>query len=333
MPDKASPSEIRVVHTIPTSEPNVWLGLPNIRLSMSMRLTPFYPVHSCLVMSDLPIALKWEPGLIGMSIALALYGVLVCQYLFYILAFPRDRRLIKCAVFLVFILDTVNTLTSLSFHCRTLILCRWKTTNACSFQLTWDLSATLVSGLFVSFFVQCFYAHRVWIICGLSKPLTGIVLFVALAALGEFCPQSHSLSLIRSAFGMCMSLMAVLRNLLTKPFLNCQVTLGDMYSTNDIGTMFNNPYSAVNALASAICDGIITTSIYICLRRPYGGLLRKENCITQFNIVFVRMGTINFVSALAMAILSFRDQSVGKYLPAAPGFLLSKAYSNSMLAV
>lgn len=298
MPDKASPSEIRVVHTIPTSEPNVWLGLPNIRLSMSMRLTPFYPVHSCLVMSDLPIALKWEPGLIGMSIALALYGVLVCQYLFYILAFPRDRRLIKCAVFLVFILDTVNTLTSLSFHCRTLILCRWKTTNACSFQLTWDLSATLVSGLFVSFFVQCFYAHRVWIICGLSKPLTGIVLFVALAAL---------------AFGM--------------------LTLGDMYSTNDIGTMFNNPYSAVNALASAICDGIITTSIYICLRRPYGGLLRKENCITQFNIVFVRMGTINFVSALAMAILSFRDQSVGKYLPAAPGFLLSKAYSNSMLAV
>ncbi|KAI6147975.1 hypothetical protein BKA82DRAFT_4146690 [Pisolithus tinctorius] len=249
-------------------------------------------------MADISIALKWGPGLIGMTIGLAFYGVSVWQYLFYIMSFSRDRRLVKCAVFLVFVLDTVNTLTSLSFYCRTLILCRWKTTNSCTLRLPWDLSANLGSGFFVSFFVQCFYAHRVWIIGGQSKLLMGIVLFVALTAL---------------VLGFLM--------------------LGDMYNNNDLGALFNNPYSPVNALASAICDGIITTSIYLSLRRSQSGLLQKQNSLQKLNIVFVQMGTITSLSALSMAILYYQNQPVGEYLTSAPGFMISKAYSNSMLAV
>lgn len=39
------------------------------------------------------------------------------------------------------------------------------------------------------------------------------------------------------------------------------------------------------------------------------------------------------LSSLAMAILYYQDQLVGKYLTAAPGAILGKTYSNSMLAV
>ncbi|KAI6110171.1 hypothetical protein EV401DRAFT_346166 [Pisolithus croceorrhizus] len=77
-------------------------------------------------------------------------------------------------------------------------------------------------------------------------------------------------------------------------------------------------YAPINALGSAICDMIITT-------------------------IFVQMGLITSIrsvllhaissSAVTLAILYFQDQPTAQYLTAAPGFMLSKAYSNSMLAV
>ncbi|KAI6019479.1 hypothetical protein BKA83DRAFT_4306498 [Pisolithus microcarpus] len=256
-------------------------------------------------MADVSTALKWGPGFVGMSIGLAMYGVLVRQFLFYTMAFPRDKRLVKCVALLVFVLDTVNTLTCLSFYCRTLILCRWKTSYTCTLQPSWDLSTNLVSRFMVSFLVQCFYAHRVWMICGRSKLLTSIVLFVALAAL---------------VFGVLL--------------------LKDSYTTRNNGNFFYSPYSLFNALASAICDGLITTTMYLSLRGSRSGLRRllpihsrKENCITKLNVIFVHMGMITFLSTITMCILSFRSQPVGEFLTAAPGFMLSKAYSNSMLAI
>ncbi|KIN96638.1 hypothetical protein M404DRAFT_242551 [Pisolithus tinctorius Marx 270] len=45
------------------------------------------------------------------------------------------------------------------------------------------------------------------------------------------------------------------------------------------------------------------------------------------------MGLITFMGALAMTILYFQDQLVGKYFTAAPGAILGKTYANSMLAV
>ncbi|KIK17598.1 hypothetical protein PISMIDRAFT_223669 [Pisolithus microcarpus 441] len=131
-------------------------------------------------------------------------------------------------------------------------------------------------------------------ICGRSKLLTSIVLFVALAAL---------------VFGVCT------------------------YTTRNNGNFFYSPYSLFNALASAICDGLITTTMYLSLRGSRSGLRRKENCITKLNVIFVHMGMITFLSTITMCILSFRSQPVGEFLTAAPGFMLSKAYSNSMLAI
>ncbi|KAI6147980.1 hypothetical protein BKA82DRAFT_4146754 [Pisolithus tinctorius] len=164
--------------------------------------------------------------------------------------------------------------------------------------MPWDLSGALGTSFFTAFIVQCFYAHRVWIIGDRNKLLTGAVLITALTQLG---------------FGL--------------------VLLGTACHTGLISTLFISLFSPINALGGAICDAIITISVLFYLRPSRTGRLRKEHHIQKLNVVFVQMGLITFMGALAMTILYFQDQLVGKYFTAAPGAILGKTYANSMLAV
>lgn len=164
--------------------------------------------------------------------------------------------------------------------------------------MPWDLSSALGTSFTTAFFVQCFYAHRVWIIGNRNKFLTGAVLIAALVQFG---------------FGVAL--------------------LGAVCHSELINTLFVSPFSPVNALGSAICDAIITTSIYFYLRSSRAGLLWKDNYIQKLNFVFVRMGVLTCLGALAMTILYYYDQKSGSNLTTAPGAILGKTYANSMLAV
>ncbi|KAI6030319.1 hypothetical protein EDC04DRAFT_2711419 [Pisolithus marmoratus] len=161
------------------------------------------------------------------------------------------------------------------------------------------LTVAFASNFCVAFLVQCFYAHRVWIIGRQNKLLTCGALLAATAQL---------------VFGT--------------------LTLEDAYDSNNIATFFSNPDSAANALISAICDAIITASVYFCLRHSENGSgLVREDPIQKLNLVFVQMGLITFTSALTTSALYYESDLVGEYFTAAPVSLLSKTYSNSMLAV
>lgn len=242
---------------------------------------------------------NWGPGLAGFAVGLALYGVSAFQCLFYIVAFPKDKRIIKSAVFLVFFLDSVNTLSFLCFYFRLLIIYRWNTAYPPTSEMT-CLTIAFATNSCIAFFVQCFYAHRVWIIGDRNKLLTCVVLFAALTQL---------------VFG--------------------SLIVEDAYESDNVATFFSNPAdSAVNALASAVCDAIITASVYFCLRRPGAGLgPMRENPIQKFNLVFVQMGLITFTSALTTSVLYYESDLIGQYFTAAPVSMLGKTYSNSMLAV
>ncbi|KAI6105286.1 hypothetical protein EDD16DRAFT_1633184 [Pisolithus croceorrhizus] len=78
---------------------------------------------------------------------------------------------------------------------------------------------------------------------------------------------------------------------------------------------------------------IITTSVFFYFRHSQARLLWRANYMCKLNLVFVQMGLITSSSAITLAILYFQDQLTAQYLTAAPGCMLSKAYSNSMLAV
>lgn len=97
--------------------------------------------------------------------------------------------------------------------------------------------------------------------------------------------------------------------------------------------MADSVFLPLNSFATAICDAIITTSILFYLRPWCTGLVRRENYIQRISYVFVQMGVITFINALLVAILYFQSSHAGSYLTLAPGAVLSKSYTNSMLAV
>ncbi|KAI6104487.1 hypothetical protein EV401DRAFT_666427 [Pisolithus croceorrhizus] len=96
----------------------------------------------------------------------------------------------------------------------------------------------LVTSCLVGFSVQCFYAHRVWIIGSRNMLLTAACL------------------------------------------------------TGNIATLFSSQYALINALGSAICDMIITTSVFFYFRHSQARLLWRANYMCKLNLVFVQMGLI-----------------------------------------
>ncbi|KIJ13139.1 hypothetical protein PAXINDRAFT_170725 [Paxillus involutus ATCC 200175] len=96
----------------------------------------------------------------------------------------------------------------------------------------------------------------------------------------------------------------------------------------------SSKYQAWSAVASATCDAIITSSVFYYLRPGRTGSIRRGNIIKRLNLVFIQMGLLSFINALALVILYFVQESqLGQYLAAAPSIILSKTYVNSMLAV
>ncbi|KAL4071690.1 hypothetical protein V8B97DRAFT_2109877 [Scleroderma yunnanense] len=226
-----------------------------------------------------------------MAIGLVLYGVSIGQYLFYIRFFQNDHSILKFMVFMVFVLDSVNAFTLSSFYWRVLVTCRRDTSYECTLGLPWDLYAAIVTMSSVSFCVQCFYAHRVWIISDRNKRLLCAVLTSAGA---------------QFTFGMLF--------------------MAEGISTNNMTMMFNTWYCPLNSVSSAICDAIITISICIYLRPLRSSPFRKVHFIHHLHFIFVQMGTITCVTALTMVILYSQIHTSGTYLTAGPGAVLSKSW-------
>ncbi|KAL4071689.1 hypothetical protein V8B97DRAFT_423690 [Scleroderma yunnanense] len=101
-------------------------------------------------------------------------------------------------------------------------------------------------------------------------------------------------------------------------------------STNNMTMMFNSWYCPLNSVSSAICDAIITISICIYLRPFRSSPFRKVDFIHHLHFIFVQMGTITCVTALTMY---SQIRTSGTYLTTGPAGVLSKTYTNSMLAV
>ncbi|KIJ61229.1 hypothetical protein HYDPIDRAFT_116216 [Hydnomerulius pinastri MD-312] len=247
-------------------------------------------------MSTLSFEVMWGPGVVGFMVAVALYGVGIGQFIYYARAFPRDSKPIKALVSLVCILDNFHMCSLSAFYWKLLISCHMNT----SYDCTVRMPVVLIIGVFlvylVTFIVQSFYAHRVWIISGRNKYVTAAVF--ASAAL-------------QLAFGsICIELVS--RN-------------------QTYVTLFSSKFSPLSAVASAVCDALITLSVFYYLRPS---TIRRGSYIKQLSNVFVGMGLFSFINAIAMVILfCIQDHTLGAFLTAAPGIILSKTYVNSMLAV
>ncbi|KAG0708168.1 hypothetical protein DFH29DRAFT_522228 [Suillus ampliporus] len=146
--------------------------------------------------------------------------------------------------------------------------------------------------------VQCFYAHRVWIITEHNRFITGIICVLAIASFG---------------FGM--------------------ITSGLMFHTRSPDVLFDTKWSQFAAFADALCDLVITGTVWWFLRPARTGNVRSKsrNYLKPLTQIFVNMGLFSCFVAVTMAVL-YQVQN-GQFYSAAPGALLGKTYLNSMMAV
>jgi len=203
-------------------------------------------------------ALIWAPTLVGYTVALASYGATVGQLIYYVRAFPSDRRLLKILVFTVFMCDSAHTFVSTSALYTSFIQCRRNTSLSCLLNIPLGFLAAFLIVFWVTFMVQAFYAHTVWIISGQNRVIT---------------------------FGVIASTTA-------------QLVLGMMVLDNTAGTpmfeiLVNSKYLAWSAFASAICDVMITSSVFYYLRPARTGFIRRGNIIKRLNLVFIQMGLLS----------------------------------------
>ncbi|KAF8837276.1 hypothetical protein BDN67DRAFT_1071523 [Paxillus ammoniavirescens] len=263
-----------------------------------------------------PFTLVWGPTFIGFAIAIAAYGVTIGQFIHYVRTFSSDKVLVKVLVFIVFILDSAHTFLSTTTLYNLFIQCRRNASPSCMIYLPGTLTGSVCIIFWIAFIVQIFYAHRVWIISGYNRVVT--------------------LGVIVSAIGQLVLGLVVVDEIIRTPTFN---------------VLSGSRYTSLSALSSAICDAIITSSVYYYLRpartgivrRAYPTLLhrmilmfcyRKGNIIKRLNFVFIQMGLLSLINTLALVILySIQDHLLGQYLTAAPGIILGKTYVNSMLAV
>ncbi|OJA11486.1 hypothetical protein AZE42_11950 [Rhizopogon vesiculosus] len=191
---------------------------------------------------------------------------------------------------------------------------------SCAFEpFTSPEQAVLVGNYTITLFVQSFYIHRVWIISGRNKLVTGLICVAAFFQIREYGLSSSVYTVLNTAvFGLLCT--------------------GTVLNARDWQVMFNDPaYPALAAGSSSVCDALITISVAYFLRTKRLQMRRQENYIRQLKIVFMEMGLMScrqsIMSVLVVVTLMFQDPRARQYWVGAPGPILIKTYFNSMLAM
>ncbi|KAF9245264.1 hypothetical protein BU15DRAFT_58885 [Melanogaster broomeanus] len=142
-------------------------------------------------MSNPLVMSAWAPGLIGLAFAGSLYGVALGQSIYYARHFPNDSRLIKFMVLVIFCsyraMEAVHGPVKIEYLGELEIAQDSHSDPAFKPQghfTSRGIFITVPTNYLITFIVQSFYAHRVWIISGNKKHITIAILFTAILQFG-----------------------------------------------------------------------------------------------------------------------------------------------------
>ncbi|KAG2339122.1 hypothetical protein BDR05DRAFT_635015 [Suillus weaverae] len=266
------------------------------------------------------VELMWGPGAIGFMIATAFYGIAFGQYIFYLRSFPEDSKRLKLFIMMVFCLGTIHEYALIGMYWSILISCRRSTSLECTTKLPWQMLGVFMA-CWIVFAVQCFYAHRVWIITEYNRLITGIICAFA-----------------------------------TTAFVFGTITGGLIFYTRNPVDLFGKKWCQVSAVAGALCDILITGTVWWFLRPARTGNVRsKPDLLNKLTQIFVNMGLFtwyvqcykrvehshhevfqhcgNHDGCARLFQYQVQDGGLGQFYSALPGSLLAKTYLNSMMAV
>ncbi|KAG1792797.1 uncharacterized protein HD556DRAFT_1536776 [Suillus plorans] len=245
------------------------------------------------------IQVMWGPGLIGFIIATVFYGISFGQYMFYLRSFPQDSKRLKLFIMTVFLFETINQFALMAIYWSILISCRRSTSLECTTKFPWQMLLGLFLSFSVIFFVQCFYAYRVWIITGNNHWVTGIICVLATTSF---------------ACGMIVSGLGIY--------------------TRSPEFLFSSKWSPIASFISALCDFVITVSIWLFMRPARTGNVRRKsrNYINDMMWVFINMGLFSCNQrdcadeGSRLSQYMFQDGLIGQFYTAAPGAVLGKCH-------
>ncbi|KAK6978090.1 hypothetical protein R3P38DRAFT_3120652 [Favolaschia claudopus] len=263
---------------------------------VSPRLTAMLP-REVLEVND--IAEIVGPMFIGNILNWMLFGTLIMQLYTYYQNFPSDRLGLKFLVYIVFLMDTIQTVL-LTHHGWWYTITIWGVPDRFE-ELVWSAqSIPFMAGL-ISATVQMFYAWRIWILTATDteqKWMKGFSVLIVLVAL------TQGLSAMVASM-ICAS----------EPVQETLIRMHPEFSTWLAGSLAN--------------DVVITVCMIWILMRAKSNLIYapSETLLTKLINRIIQSGSATaVVAAIDLALFVKFPRKNYHYVPA---YVLGKIYSNS----
>ncbi|PBK88480.1 hypothetical protein ARMGADRAFT_1167949 [Armillaria gallica] len=243
-----------------------------------------------------PVEWLSGPQIIGDLLNWGLFGTLSMQLYLYYLAFPKDRRSIKCLVYGIYIVEFVQTMivthdTFASFGYGFGEL--EALTEVCSSWLVVPIMDAITASV-----GQGFYAYRIYIL---------------------------SRSRIVPAFVICVSFTSSVAVIITGVYM---FQASDITKLNDQKTSIS---LGISAAGYALCDIVIAICMTYYLMRHNTSFPQTRILITKLIRLIIETGSLTAVVALAALILFFAFPHQTFYVT--PGLVLSELYANTIYMV
>ncbi|PBK58838.1 hypothetical protein ARMSODRAFT_967440 [Armillaria solidipes] len=240
-----------------------------------------------------PIERLSGPAVVGCLLNWGLFGTLSVQLYLYYLAFPKDRRSVKCLVYGIYIVEFVQTmfLTSDAFAALAYGFGDFE-------ALTEVHSSWLVIGAISASVGQGFYAYRIFIL---------------------------SRSRIVPAFVICVSLTSSVAAIITGVYI---FQTDDLTKLNDRKTSIS---LGISCGGYALCDIVIAICMTYYLMRSNTGFRSTQILVTKLIRLIIETGSLTAVVALVIVILFLAFPH--EIFFSTPSLLISKLYANSIYVV
>jgi len=235
------------------------------------------------------------PVLLGYILNFVLYGSLSVQAYLYYLAFPKDTRVAKILVALLYAVETTQTILIIHDAFATYAKGFLNLEALNNVELNW-LSVPVMSGI-VSCSVQLFFAYRIWVLSR-SVVVVAIIVIISLTQCGAAL-----------AAGAQAFIIGNFAELQSEAFISTSIWL----------------------VGSAVCDVLIAITMTYYLSTRNTGFRSTNVLISRLIRMTVETGTITATMATLDVILflSFRHANYHTV----PALILAKLYSNTCLAV
>ncbi|KAJ7883420.1 hypothetical protein B0H14DRAFT_3128582 [Mycena olivaceomarginata] len=235
------------------------------------------------------------PRLVGFIFNWGLLGVLTTQVYIYHINFPKDRRFLKAIVYIVYVLDWIQT-CSATYDAFQWWVYGWGSIPALYGLFTGFLNVPILSSI-IGAIVQIFFGWRIWALSKSKITFAGVI-FLSLLQLGGGAAVAYYLYNDASEVTRSVGLVRAV---------------------------------GIRLAGSAAVDTVIAVSMTYFLVHSRGRTLSHTSAVlTRLVRLTIETGTVTALAAVADLIFFVRAHNG---LHQASGVILCKMYSNTLLVL